>query len=200
MLGGQAADAFYVSVAHADLLAIGLNCATGPEFMTDHLRTPARNAPRRASPATPTPACPTRKARTWKRPSRWRAQLERFVDHGWLNLVGGCCGTTPAHIRAIAQMVEGKPPRPLPAAQPARVLFRHRAGRGRGEQPPAAGRRAHQRHRLAPVQEPDRRGEVGGSQRDRPPPGAQRRAHRRRLPPVQRPRRDRRHPAVLRAA
>ena len=184
---------------HADLLSIGLNCGTGPEFMTDHLRTIARWR-RCASPAIPTPACPTRKASTWRRPTTVAAQLERFIDNGWLNIVGGCCGTTDAHIRAIAQMAEGKRPRPVPGALAPRLLFRHRAGGGRREQPPADRRRAHQRHRLAPVQEHGGRREVGGSHRDRALAGEERRAHRGRLPANHRPRRDRGHPAVLRQA
>ncbi len=64
--------------SHADLLSIGLNCGTGPEFMTDHLRTIADMAPS-ASPAIPTPACPTRKAATCETPDALAAQLERFL-------------------------------------------------------------------------------------------------------------------------
>ncbi|MGA2328045.1 MAG: methionine synthase [Bryobacteraceae bacterium] len=112
MLGGQAADAFYVSVAHADLLAIGLNCATGPEFMTDHLRSLHEIASTRIS-CYPNAGLPNEEGAYLETPESLARQLQRFVDHGWLNLVGGCCGTTPAHIRAIAQMIEGKPPRPL---------------------------------------------------------------------------------------
>ena len=112
MLGGQAADAFYVSVAHADLLAIGLNCATGPEFMTDHLRTLHEIAATRIS-CYPNAGLPNEEGAYLETPESLARQLERFVDHGWLNIVGGCCGTTPAHIRAIAQMIEGKAPRPL---------------------------------------------------------------------------------------
>ena len=67
-----------------------------------------RDGVARASPAIRTPACRTRTASICETPESLAAQLERFVEHGWLNIVGGCCGTTPAHIRAIAQMVEGK--------------------------------------------------------------------------------------------
>jgi methionine synthase I (cobalamin-dependent) len=52
-------------------------------------------------------ACRTWKATTWKRRNRWRRNWRSSSAHGWLNIVGGCCGTTPDHIRAIAQMVEG---------------------------------------------------------------------------------------------
>ncbi|MEB2364042.1 MAG: methionine synthase [Bryobacteraceae bacterium] len=110
MLAGQTADAFWVSVSHADLLSIGLNCATGPEFMTDHIRTLNDMATTRVS-CYPNAGLPNEDGKYLETPASLAAQLERFVDHGWLNMVGGCCGTTPEHIRAIAQMVEGKTPR-----------------------------------------------------------------------------------------
>jgi 5-methyltetrahydrofolate--homocysteine methyltransferase len=110
MLAGQTADAFYVSVAHAGLLAIGLNCATGPEFMTDHIRTLAEIATTRIS-CYPNAGLPNIDGKYGETPESLARELERFIDHGWLNIVGGCCGTTPAHIAAIARMVEGKKPR-----------------------------------------------------------------------------------------
>jgi len=121
MLAGQTADAFYVSIAHADLLAVGLNCATGPEFMTDHIRTIHELASTRVS-CYPNAGLPDEEGRYLETPDSLAAQLEKFAGHGWLNIVGGCCGTTPAHIRAIAQMAQGKRPRPLPAPSH-RVFF-----------------------------------------------------------------------------
>ena len=112
MLGGQTADAFYVSVAHAGPLAIGLNCATGPEFMTDHLRTLDEIAATRIC-CYPNAGLPNEEGAYLETPESLARQLERFVEHGWLNIVGGCCGTTPAHIRAIAQMAAGRRPRAL---------------------------------------------------------------------------------------
>jgi 5-methyltetrahydrofolate--homocysteine methyltransferase len=114
MLAGQAADAFCASVAHADLLSIGLNCATGPEFMTDHLRTLSEMSPFHVS-CYPNAGLPDEEGTYRMTPQSLAAQLERFVDRGWLNMVGGCCGTTDAHLRAIAQMAEGKRPRQAPA-------------------------------------------------------------------------------------
>ncbi len=114
MLGGQTADAFCASIADTDLLSIGLNCATGPEFMTDHLRTLNEMAPVRIS-CHPNAGLPNEEGLYGETPESLARQLDRFLDNGWLNLVGGCCGTTAAHIRAIAQMVEGKRPRPLKA-------------------------------------------------------------------------------------
>jgi 5-methyltetrahydrofolate--homocysteine methyltransferase len=114
MLAGQTADAFCASVAHADLLSIGLNCATGPEFMTDHIRTISEMVPVRVS-CYPNAGLPNEEGKYLETPISLAAQLERFIENGWLNMVGGCCGTTAAHIRAIAQMAEGKRPRRLPA-------------------------------------------------------------------------------------
>jgi 5-methyltetrahydrofolate--homocysteine methyltransferase len=110
MLAGQTAEAFAVSMMHADLLSIGLNCATGPELMTDHIRSVAAIAQTRVS-CVPNAGLPNEDGVYLETPETFAATLERFVDHGWLNFVGGCCGTTSAHIRQLAQMVEGKRPR-----------------------------------------------------------------------------------------
>ncbi len=110
MLAGQTADAFCASVMHADLVSIGLNCGTGPEFMTDHIRTISEMCPVRVS-CYPNAGLPNEEGKYLETPDSVAAQLERFIQNGCLNIVGGCCGTTDAHIRAIAQMVEGKRPR-----------------------------------------------------------------------------------------
>jgi 5-methyltetrahydrofolate--homocysteine methyltransferase len=116
MLGGQPIDALYASIANQDLLAVGLNCATGPDLMTDHIRTLAEMSSHRIS-CYPNAGLPNSDGKFGETPDSLAAQLEKFATHGWLNIVGGCCGTTPAHIRAIAQMVEGKRPRQAPACQ-----------------------------------------------------------------------------------
>ena len=121
MLAGQAADAFLVSVSQAELLSVGLNCATGPEFMTDHLRTLDELSATRIS-CYPNAGLPNEDGLYLETPESLARQLARFADHGWLNLVGGCCGTTPAHIRAIAEMVAGREPRPVKAMRP-RTFF-----------------------------------------------------------------------------
>ncbi len=110
MLGGQPIDALYASIANHDLLAIGMNCATGPDLMTDHIRTLHEMSSFPIS-CYPNAGLPNSEGKFGETPESLAAQLEKFVDHGWLNLVGGCCGTTPAHIRAIAQMADGKKPR-----------------------------------------------------------------------------------------
>src|SRR5579863_1291426 len=109
MLAGQPVDAFYASVAHADLLSIGLNCATGPDLMTDHIRTLANMASTRIS-CYPNAGLPNEDDQYLETPESLAGQLSKFVDQGWLNIVGGCCGTTPAHIRAMVEMTAGRAP------------------------------------------------------------------------------------------
>jgi 5-methyltetrahydrofolate--homocysteine methyltransferase len=121
MLAGQNVEALWASVEHIPALSIGLNCATGPEFMTDHLRTLSQLATRAVS-CYPNAGLPDEEGRYGETPESLAAQLERFVEQGWLNIVGGCCGTTGKHIAAIAQMAEGKRPRPVPAAS-GRVFY-----------------------------------------------------------------------------
>ena len=113
MLAGQTVEAMWASLRHAKPLAFGMNCATGPEFMTDHIRTLSSSTGQFVS-CYPNAGLPDEEGKYLETPTSLAAQLEKFVDHGWLNLVGGCCGTTEKHIAAIAQMVEGKKPRALP--------------------------------------------------------------------------------------
>ena len=115
MLAGQSVEAAWASLRHVKPLAFGLNCATGPEFMTDHIRTLSALTSEFVS-CYPNAGLPNPETSQYEEtPTTLAAQLEKFVNHGWLNLVGGCCGTTEKHIRALAQMVEGKEPRLRPA-------------------------------------------------------------------------------------
>jgi 5-methyltetrahydrofolate--homocysteine methyltransferase len=116
MLAGQGIEALWASLDHAELISLGLNCATGPEFMTDHLRTLESLTSRFVS-CYPNAGLPNEEGRYQETPTTLAEQLERFADRGWLNMVGGCCGTTEEHIRTIAQMVEGKAPRRPPEAK-----------------------------------------------------------------------------------
>jgi 5-methyltetrahydrofolate--homocysteine methyltransferase len=109
MLAGQTVEAMWASLRHAKPLAFGMNCATGPEFMTDHIRTLSQLSSEFVS-CYPNAGLPDEEGKYLETPTSLAAQLEKFVDHGWLNFVGGCCGTTEKHIRAIAQMVQGKKP------------------------------------------------------------------------------------------
>ncbi|MBV9463790.1 MAG: homocysteine S-methyltransferase family protein, partial [Verrucomicrobiae bacterium] len=113
MLAGQTVEAFEASLRHAGLFAIGLNCATGPEFMTDHLRSLSSAASTFVS-CLPNAGLPDEEGQYRESPEKLAAALERFVLNGWINLVGGCCGTNDKHIRAISQMLEGKKPREVP--------------------------------------------------------------------------------------
>src|SRR5205814_3954449 len=94
LLAGQDIESFYVSLAHRDLLWIGLNCATGPDFMTDHLRTLAALA-RFPIACVPNAGLPDENGHYNETPPMVAQKVGRFVAEGWVNLVGGCCGTVP---------------------------------------------------------------------------------------------------------
>jgi 5-methyltetrahydrofolate--homocysteine methyltransferase len=110
MLAGQSIEAVYTSVAHRDLLAIGLNCATGPDFMTDHLRTLAQLS-RFPVSCFPNAGLPDEEGRYNETPESLVRKVERFCAEGWVNIVGGCCGTTAEHIRGLEEMARRYRPR-----------------------------------------------------------------------------------------
>jgi 5-methyltetrahydrofolate--homocysteine methyltransferase len=120
LLAGQDIEAFYTSIAHHDLLWLGLNCATGPDFMTDHLRTLAALC-RFPIACVPNAGLPDEELRYNETPEILTAKLERFVAAGWVNLIGGCCGTTPDHIRALGAMAKKGKPRVITAPHRAAV-------------------------------------------------------------------------------
>jgi 5-methyltetrahydrofolate--homocysteine methyltransferase len=120
MLAGQSVDALYASLEHLGLFSVGLNCATGPEFMTDHLRTLSDIATCHVT-VYPNAGLPDEHGHYEETAESLALKMRRFVDEGWVNLVGGCCGTTAAHIRALARLVEGRPPR-RPAARRASAV------------------------------------------------------------------------------
>ncbi len=107
LLAGQDVEAFYVSLAHRDLLWIGLNCATGPDFMTDHLRTLAALS-RFPVACVPNAGLPDENGRYNETPPMIAHKLARFIAEGWVNLVGGCCGTVAEHIRCSPRSPRGK--------------------------------------------------------------------------------------------
>jgi 5-methyltetrahydrofolate--homocysteine methyltransferase len=110
MLGGQTAEALCDSVAHVPLLGLGLNCATGPDFMTDHLRTIA-GLTRAFTVCYPNAGLPDENGQYNETPEMVAKKLERFCNEGWVNIIGGCCGTTAEHIRLMSQMAAGRRPR-----------------------------------------------------------------------------------------
>ncbi|HEX7181182.1 MAG TPA: methionine synthase [Thermoanaerobaculia bacterium] len=113
MLGGQDAEALAVSLLHADLLYVGLNCATGPELMADHLRTLSEICRTRVA-CVPNAGLPDEEGRYTETPEDFVRVFTRFLDAGWLNLVGGCCGTRAGHVTALAELAKGRPPRRVP--------------------------------------------------------------------------------------
>ena len=114
LLAGQDVEAFYATFAHRDLLWIGLNCATGPDFMTDHLRTLAEIS-RFPVACVPNAGLPDEEGRYNETSETLARKLERFIANRWVNLVGGCCGTTPAHIAALARVAAAGKPREISA-------------------------------------------------------------------------------------
>ena len=116
MLAGQAVEALWTSLEHLDLFSIGLNCSTGPEFMTDHLRSLAALATAFVS-VYPNAGLPDERGQYGETPPSLAFKLKRFLDEGWVNIVGGCCGTTPAHIAAIAALARGRAPRVPPTTR-----------------------------------------------------------------------------------
>ncbi len=115
LLAGQDAEAFYTSLAHRDLLWIGFNCATGPDFMTDHIRTLA-GLSRFPIACVPNAGLPDENGNYNQTAEMVSGTIGRFVQQGWLNVVGGCCGTGPGHIASLAETVADAKPRE--SAQP----------------------------------------------------------------------------------
>src|SRR5690606_22182164 len=107
-LSGQVAEAFYASVAHGRPLSVGLNCALGAKDLRPHVETLATVAEGYVS-AHPNAGLPNAFGGYDETPEEMAGVLREFAQSGLLNLVGGCCGTTPDHIRAIAEAVAGLP-------------------------------------------------------------------------------------------
>jgi 5-methyltetrahydrofolate--homocysteine methyltransferase len=112
MLGGQSVEALVASLSHVDLLYTGLNCATGPLFMTDHLRSMAGLAPWPVG-CVPNAGLPDADGRYLETPGMMAQVLERFLEQGWLNLIGGCCGTRPEHIQRFSELAKSAKPRKI---------------------------------------------------------------------------------------
>jgi len=116
-LSGQTLEAFWTSIAHAELFSVGINCALGPELMRAHVEELSSLAPIWTS-CHPNAGLPNEFGGYDETPEQMARVLGEFAANGWLNIVGGCCGTTPAHIRAIAAAVRGHPPRKPPPRDP----------------------------------------------------------------------------------
>lgn len=120
-LAGQSIDAFYISIEHIKPLSVGLNCATGPEFMTDHIRTLSELSTGYIS-CYPNAGLPDEEGRYHESPESLSHKLKGFAEKGWLNIVGGCCGTTPAHIATIREVLKDQKPRQVPASTHGHVV------------------------------------------------------------------------------
>ena len=118
-LSGQTTEAFWNSVAHARPLTVGLNCALGAKALRQYVQELSRVAPTFVS-THPNAGLPNEFGQYDESPEYMAGILREFAESGLVNLVGGCCGTTPAHIKAIADAVAGVPPR-RPAEQPGRL-------------------------------------------------------------------------------
>jgi len=117
-LTGQTAEAFWNSVRHGDLLSIGFNCALGADAMRPHVKTVSDVADVFVS-AHPNAGLPNAFGGYDETPEETAAFLKEFAESGLINITGGCCGTTPDHIRAIANAVKDIKPRQLPETKPA---------------------------------------------------------------------------------
>ena len=118
-LSGQTAEAFWASVRHARPWAVGLNCALGPDLMRQYVAAIAKVADTRVI-TYPNAGLPNAFGEYDETPEQVAAHLEEWAQSGLVNLLGGCCGTTPAHIGAIAGAVQGKATRAIP--EPARAM------------------------------------------------------------------------------
>jgi 5-methyltetrahydrofolate--homocysteine methyltransferase len=118
-LSGQTAEAFWHSVRHAQPWAIGLNCALGAKMMRPHIAAISKVADTKVI-AYPNAGLPNEFGEYDELPEQTASQLEEWAKSGLVNVLGGCCGTTPPHIAAISKAVEGKAPRIIP--EPPRAM------------------------------------------------------------------------------
>ena len=113
-LSGQTLDAFYTSIRHARPFSVGINCALGARDMRPYMADLARIADCYVT-SYPNAGLPNAFGEYDEQPDETAGLLREFASSGFVNVLGGCCGTTPDHIRAVAEAVEGLTPRPLPA-------------------------------------------------------------------------------------
>lgn len=111
-LSGQTAEAFLISISHLNLLSVGLNCALGAKQLTPYLETLSKNSDFFIS-AYPNAGLPNAFGQYDESPEFMAEQIREYAEKGLINIIGGCCGTTPPHIRAIADLVKDYRPRKL---------------------------------------------------------------------------------------
>jgi len=115
-LSGQTLEAFYISIAHSRPLSVGLNCALGAKEMRSHIEELSNIADCYTS-AYPNAGLPNAMGEYDELPETTASHLEEWAGEGWVNIVGGCCGTTPEHIRKISEKVKSFCPRKLPVTE-----------------------------------------------------------------------------------
>jgi len=115
-LSGQTVEAFWNSVSHARVISVGINCALGAKEMRPHVEELSRLAPVYLT-CYPNAGLPNALGAYDETPESMSTLLHEFAANGWINMVGGCCGTTPDHIRALAALVEDLPPREVPVVE-----------------------------------------------------------------------------------
>ena len=115
-LSGQTAEAFLISVSHLNLLSVGFNCALGAEQLTPYLETLSNNSDFYIS-AYPNAGLPNAFGQYDESPEFMAAQIKEYAEKGLINIIGGCCGTTPPHIKAIAELVKNYEPRKIKVLQ-----------------------------------------------------------------------------------
>jgi len=119
-LAGQNIESFFISLEHVKPISIGLNCATGPEFMRDHIRT-LSNIAGTAVSCYPNAGLPDENGHYHESPESLAKKLAGFAEQGWINIAGGCCGTTPEHIRVLAETMRHYEPRQQTGTHPSAV-------------------------------------------------------------------------------
>lgn len=117
ILSGQTAEAFLVSISHLPLLSIGFNCALGARALKPHLQVVSDKSPYGVS-AHPNAGLPNQFGAYDETPEQMVEQMTEFLEDKLVNILGGCCGTTPSHIQAIAQIASEYPPRKLDEQSP----------------------------------------------------------------------------------
>ncbi len=117
ILSGQTLEAFWISISHAKLVSVGLNCALGAKELRPYVQELSNLAPIYTS-AHPNAGLPNQFGAYDETPESMGAVVEEFLKEGWVNIIGGCCGTTPAHIKKIAEIATKYPSRKIPNVKP----------------------------------------------------------------------------------
>ena len=109
-LSGQTTEAFIISLMHVDLLSIGLNCALGADMLTPYVKALADNYTGCTS-VHPNAGLPNAFGEYDESPEMMAENIKHFLENNWINIVGGCCGTTPDHIKALAKLTKEYKPK-----------------------------------------------------------------------------------------